>query len=636
MSNEASLYWLPDDEQWTARLAEAESVPDMQRAWAALVALARTRADYVRTKRIDLALRRRFETEPPASLATLPARLAILSSCTTSHLAPAIRVALLRRAIWSQVYEAPFGQYRQELLDSNSALHQFNPTGILFSFDARHLIGLAGDLNDERAVTRVVDSISQCWRVARDQFRCGVIQQTVMPVFNRLYGSNEHRYTDSKYSVVRQINNALRDSAGREAIDLLPVDSIVERYGLEACHDPSFWHRAKQELSPAIAPLYGDHLARVVAARAGSSYKCVALDLDNTLWGDVIGDDGLEGIVIGNGSAEGEAYADFQRYIVELSKRGIIVAICSKNEESIAWSAFKTHPEMVLRENDISILVANWNDKAANLRRISGSLNIGLDSIVFVDDNPAEREFVRSEVPEVATPELPDDPALFSRCLADAGYFETLVLTEEDRSRTEQYRANRARNVFAEDAADMPAFLKGLEMRLLWGNFDNVGLARITQLINKTNQFNLTTRRYTESEVAGVMADPDCLALQFRLLDKFGDSGIIAILIAREAARGEMEIDSWLMSCRVFGRQVEYAALNVLAQEASLRGARRLVGEYRPTAKNALVENLYLAMGFVEMPASSPGWRRFSLDLNSFKPFETFIEIPPNGGDATT
>jgi FkbH-like protein len=634
MSNEPSLYWLPDDRRWTARLAEAESVPDLPRAWAALVALARTRADYVRTKRIDLALCRRFGTEPPASLATSQTRLAILSSCTTSHLSPAIRVALLRRAISARVYEAPFGQYRQELLDLKSAIHHFGPTAILFSFDARHLIGLAGDLNDERAVTRVVDSISQCWTIAREQFRCGVIQQTVMPVFDQLYGNNEHRFTDSKSDAIRRLNDALRERSGREGIDLLPIDSIVARHGLEACYDPSFWHRAKQELSPAIAPVYGDHVGRILAARAGRSYKCVALDLDNTLWGGVIGDDGLEGVVIGQGSAEGEAYADFQRYIFELSKRGIIVAICSKNEERVAWSAFESHPEMILRENDISILVANWNDKAANLRRIASSLNIGLDSIVFVDDSPAERELVRSELLEVAVPDLPDDPALFSRCLADAGYFEALTLTEEDRSRTEQYRANRTRSTLAEGAADMPAFLKSLEMKLLWRKFDDVGFARITQLINKTNQFNLTTRRYSESEVAAIMADPNCLALQFRLLDKFGDNGIVAILIGRVAARDEIEIDTWLMSCRVFGRQVEYAAMNVLAEEARLRGARSLIGEYKPTAKNVLVENLYPTMGFVETQASSPGQRRFCLELNSFKPFETFIEVR-HGGDGT-
>ncbi len=635
MSNEPSLYWLPDDDRWTTRLTEAESLPDEQGAWRALVAVGRTRADFVRAKRIDLALSRRFETHPSASLTTRPVRLAILSSCTTSHLAPAIRVALLRRTMWAQVYEASFGQYRQELLDPKSALHQFDPTEVLFSFDARHLIGLVGDLNDDRAMPRVVDGIRQCWTIAREQFRCDIIQQTVMPVFDQLYGSNEHRFATSKYSVVRRINDALREIAGREGIDLLPVDSIVERYGLAACYDPSFWHRAKQEVSPAIAPLYGDHVARIVAARAGRSYKCVALDLDNTLWGGVIGDDGLEAIVIGQGSAEGEAYADFQRYIFELSRRGIIVAICSKNEEGIAWSAFRSHPEMVLRENDISILVANWNDKASNLRRIASSLNIGLDSIVFVDDNPAERALVRSELPEVAVPELPDDPALFSRCLADAGYFDTPVLTEEDRARTEQYRANRTRSASAENTAEMPAFLRSLEMKLEWRRFDRLGLARITQLINKTNQFNLTTRRYAESDVAAIMADPNGLALQFRLLDKFGDNGMIAILIARAAHGDEMEIDCWLMSCRVFGRQVEYAAMNVLAQEAILRGARRLVGEYLPTAKNAIVENLYPAMGFVEMPASIPGRRRFSLELNSFKPFETFIEVRSNSDGAS-
>jgi len=282
---------------------------------------------------------------------------------------------------------------------------------------------------------------------------------------------------------------------------------------------------------------------------------------------------------------------------------------------------------MVLRRGDISSFVANWSDKAGNIRAIAEELNIGLDSLVFIDDNPFERNLVRQELPMVAVPEVSDDPIDFPIALADAGYFEGLSVTDEDRERTSQYQGNKARDALKESATDLPAYLRGLEMRLITKQFDRIGLQRIVQLINKSNQFNLTTHRYTDEDVISVIADPEAFGLQLRLVDRFGDNGVIAIVIGRLQPNKDLTIDTWLMSCRVLGRQVEPTTLNLIAREAGKLGARRLIGEYIPTKKNGMVKDHYAKLGFTVMETDPSGGSRAVLDLASFTPADTFIHV---------
>ncbi len=351
------------------------------------------------------------------------------------------------------------------------------------------------------------------------------------------------------------------------------------------------------------------------------------LDLDNTLWGGVIGDDGLEGIVLGQGSAEGEAFVAFQAYARELSRRGIILAVCSKNDIANALEPFEKHPDMILRRDDIACFVANWSDKPANLRAIAEALNIGLDAIVFADDNPMERDLVRRELPMVAVPDLGDDPARYPSILAEGGYFDARAITEEDRARAGLYRDNQAREAWKHSATDMDTYLKGLDMRLVWRPFDRVGLPRIVQLINKSNQFNLTSRRYSEPEALAVMDDPTAFGLQVRLLDRFGDNGVIAIVIGRLRDAGDLWIDTWLMSCRVLGRQVEPATLNLIQQQAHAMGARRLVGEYIPTRKNGMVREHYQGLGFTVVGRDADGRTITEMAVDVDNPKRTFITI---------
>jgi len=329
---------------------------------------------------------------------------------------------------------------------------------------------------------------------------------------------------------------------------------------------------------------------------------------------------------LGQGSALGEAFLSVQSYAVELSERGVILAVCSKNDEHVALDAFERHPEMILTRKQVASFVANWDDKATNLRRIASELNIGLDSLVFVDDNPFERSLVRQELPMVGVPEPPEDPALVPRCIADAGYFESLAITPEDRERSQQYFSNRERSELQSGATDMEGYLRSLEMRLQWGNFDKINLQRTVQLINKTNQFNLTTKRYSEDEILAVMEDPEAFGIYLRLLDRFGDNGIISIVIGKRVADAVL-LDTWLMSCRVLGRQIEQATLNVVSEEARRLGVRRIVGEYHPTAKNNMVKDLYLKLGFDSLGENIADHGKYALMLDDFVPIKTHITI---------
>jgi len=588
------------------------------------------RLDFAKTSALDGLVARSSMTQPAPDFQ--PVRLAILGSSTMGHLHPGIRVAGLRRNLLIKTYENDFGQYLQELLETRSPLHTFNPTVILFAFDAYHLTkGLhaaATRVEADEILHEQVAHIQSCWSIARSAFQCHILQQTAIGVFDPVLGSNEHRLPGSRSAFLTCLNTELRTAADGAGVDLIAVDDAVYRDGLASWHDPALWHRSKQEISPAMSPSYGELVARVVGARQGRSYKCLVLDLDNTIWGGVIGDDGLDGIVLGQGSALGEGFVSVQEYAKELARRGIILAVCSKNDEVNALEPFERHPEMVLRRRDIACFRANWQDKATNIRAIAKELNIGLDSLVFLDDNPFERNYVREQLPMVAVPEIPDDdPARVPGVLAAAGYFESLGITAEDRERTSQYQENRARSELQANTGDLESYLRALDMRMVWNRFDRVGRQRVVQLINKTNQFNLTTRRHTEEDVDAIMADPRSFGLQIRLLDRFGDNGIIAIVIGRMTEPKTVTIDTWLMSCRVLGRGVERTTLNLVALQAQALGAEQLVGEYIPTKKNGMVRDHYAKLGFEGPRELADGSCTATLDLSRFVPEPTFIHV---------
>ena len=451
----------------------------------------------------------------------------------------------------------------------------------------------------DAAIGRLIGELRSLWRKARE-IGAAVIQQTFLDVSEPLFGGYERLVPGAPGAVVARLNDRLAEAAAEDKALLLDVARASQWDGIEAWFDVGRWLQGKLEIAPQAAPSYGDLAARILAAQRGLSKKCLVLDLDNTLWGGVIGDDGLDGIVLGEGSAAGEAHLALQHYAKQLKERGIILAVCSKNDAKIAEAAFRDHPEMVLRRADIAAFQANWDDKAQNLKAIAARLNIGVDALVFVDDNPIERARIRQSLPMVAVPEMPDDPAHYVRCLADAGYFEAVAFTADDRSRAEQYSANAEREAMLGSAESMDEFLRGLNMTAVYGPFTAVDHARVVQLINKTNQFNTTTRRYAGEEVARIMDDPDSLTLQFRLLDRVGDNGLVSTMILRPTPADDdvLEIENWVMSCRVFGRELEFEAMNVAVEAARERGARAFVADYIPTPKNDVISKLYPSLGF--------------------------------------
>ncbi len=616
------LAWLPELPNWSALLDEARGQP-LPAALASFQKLANSRMDFIRAGKLDKAVQKSTSGAQNAFGTTFPIiKLALLGSSTLSHLLPGIRLGALRRGFQLDIYVGPYGLYRQELADAGSGLYAFHPDVVCFAFDAQHLAG-----GDNASPEAAMANLRQCWQLASESLGCrAVLQQTLLPRFPALLGNNEDRLASSPAAIVAGINTSIRAAAPGEGVTLLSVDTWAAEDGLANWFDASLWYQAKQEIHPRASVLYGDQVGRLVAALWGRSAKCLVLDLDNTLWGGVIGDDGLDGIVLGQGSPAGEAYVAIQRYAKQLSERGVILAVCSKNDEANALEPFEKHPEMVLRRRDIASFVANWTDKATNLRAIAEQLNIGLDSLVFVDDNPAERQLVRAELPMVLVPELPEDPADYPRTVANAGYFEAIDLTAEDRERTDLYLANAQRAAARASSTDIGAFLDGLGMRLYADSFDTAGLKRIAQLMNKTNQFNLTTKRYTEADVLGMMANEHAATLQLRLTDVHGDNGVIGLVVGYRKGRA-MAIDTWLMSCRVLGRGVEAATLNLLAERAGEMGCTSLRGEYRPTAKNSMVREHYGQLGFKLLEGAESGTTHWELPLAGYQPRPMHMNI---------
>jgi FkbH-like protein len=628
MGSSPELYWLPGKPpDWRKRVMDlSRSIDDRETLWTEAGALARYRLDFSAVNALDTATRDLHRRS--AAHGACPPRLAFLSSSTSAHLAGGLRVAALRHGMTLDIYEPSYGQYRQVLADPQSAFYGFAPTIVVFAFDA---LSVAAHVREAQTVEEAgrlaedyVVGLRDLWITARERTGAMIIQQTIMPRLPEFGGSNEHRLPSSASAFIARVNCLLRAASDGTGIDLLALDSRVAQDGIDRWFSSPSWHSAKQEVALPASPMYGDMVVRLIAARQGRSAKCCVFDLDNTLWGGVVGDDGIQGIVIGAGSAAGEAFLDLQHYALELRRRGILLAVCSKNDEANAIEPFERHPDMALKRDDVACFVANWEDKATNLRTIANNLNIGLDALVFVDDSPFERELVRKALPEVLVPEVPEDPALIHRCLSDAGYFEMVAFTEEDARRTEFYAANARREKSRYAATDLDAYLAGLDMTLQWRHFAEADIARLTQLINKTNQFNLTTRRLNESDVREAMRDPRTAALQFRLADRFGDNGVIAVVIGHLTDDATFQIDDWLMSCRVFGREVEDVTLNVVASVARGLGATVLRGTYRPTERNGMVAGLFARLGFLMDDAAG---HEFSgvLDLEHFVDRQTAI-----------
>lgn len=555
-------------------------------------------------------------------------RLGILSNGTTDLLVDALTASALRHDVWVHPVGSGFDQVASEAFNPTSEINRAQCHFVLLCVDHRGLplTPSPGDADRSRAtVDEALHYIESIRSGLRGASGCTVIVQTVPQVANGSFGSLERNVSGTVQWLIDRYNHELRSRVGNSSDLLLDAAALAETVGLAEWHDPVQWTLGKFPFSLAVVPLYADWVGRLIAAARGRTRKCLVLDLDNTLWGGVVGDDGLAGIVVGNGSPVGEAHLDIQRTALALRERGIVLAISSKNDDHAARSPFREHPEMLVREQHIAVFQANWQDKASNLKAIAEALNLGLESLVLLDDNPAERAQVRDSLPMVAVPELPADPALYAGTLLAAGYFEAISFTNEDRQRADQYQANAERAQVLGAATDLGSYLRSLGMKAVCSSFDRIGRPRITQLINKSNQFNLTTRRYTESEVEAFEKSGRGMTLQLRLIDRFGDNGMVAVVICREEG-ADWLIDTWLMSCRVLNRQLEQATLNCIVSRARAARVRTLVGQYFRTERNEMVADHYGRLRFEPLGTTEES-SRWGLDIASYVPAVVPIEI---------
>ncbi|HVU45538.1 MAG TPA: HAD-IIIC family phosphatase, partial [Terracidiphilus sp.] len=405
------------------------------------------------------------------------------------------------------------------------------------------------------------------------------------------------------------------------------VEGVASLAGRSRFFDDRFWDMWKTFCSLDVLPAIAQNLVDVLLATRGRGVKCVVLDLDNTLWGGVIGDDGLDGISL-NAHGDGEAWYRLQLFLRELHRRGILLAVCSKNDERNALLPFESHPEMVLRREDITVFKANWQDKAENIREIREILNIGFDSMVFLDDNPFERNLVRSLVPGVIVPDLPEDPSEYVRFLTELNLFETAAFSEEDLRRAEMYKVEADRREAATSYASVEEFLQSLDMRIVVSRFDSYHLPRIAQLIQRSNQFNLTTERRSQAECERLMHDTSMIPLYIELSDRLGDHGLISVVILQPDGE-ELRITDWLMSCRVLARGVEQYVMNEVFTIARERGLAAVTGRYIPTAKNGMVRDFFAQFGFVKVSEAN-GETQWAMESLSYRPSRVFIKPSEN------
>ena len=560
--------------------------------------------------------------------ATRTIRLALLSDAATQRFVPVLRALFAGHGIDAVIYEGAFDGIELEAYDRNSGLYQFQPQRVVLLPCVQAL--RASFLQPRATVGPFVDETSsrmiQVWDAIQANLPATLIQSNFVLPYERFFGNYDLKVPESFYATVAALNSRVAENARlRGSVLINDVESVASWIGRRQWFEDRFWDSAKYFCSLDSLPYAANNLVQIVLASMGQVVKCVVVDLDNTLWGGVIGDDGLDGIQI-SAHGDGEAFYRMQLYLRVLRQRGIVLAACSKNEMQNALLPFEKHPEMVLRRDDFAMFVANWNDKAVNIRQIRETLNIGFDSMVFLDDNPFERNLVRELVPGVVVPELPEDPADYVRAISELNLFETTSFSTEDTRRTELYHAEAERQEAQAGFASLEEFLQSLDMRITVSRFDAFHLPRIAQLMQRSNQFNLTTRRLSEIECKGLMENAQCLPLYAKLADRLSDHGLISVVTV-EALAGELAIRDWLMSCRVLGRGVEAFLMNRVVEHARNLGLLRITAEFLPTTKNAMVKDFFQQFGFVKVHEGPQGETRWSLATSAFHRQPTYLRV---------
>lgn len=559
-------------------------------------------------------------------------KIAILGGSTTNDIRDITELFLLDYGIKPEFYMSEYNRYWQDAVFENPELQEFAPDIIFIHTSNRNIIKYPDvTCTREEADAIFNDQLSHfetMWKAIADRYHCPVIQNNFEQPYFRLMGNRDCFDYRGRVNFINRLNMAFADYAeAHEGFYINDINYLSACYGIDKWSDPAAWHMYKYAMCIPAIPDFAFNLAGIIKSVFGKNRKSLVLDLDNTLWGGVVGDDGVDGIEIGQETHMGQVYSEFQKYLALVKNTGVMLTVCSKNEEENAIAGLK-HPEGSLKPEDFIIIKANWDNKDRNIEAIANELNIGLDALVFLDDNPAERAIVSSQLPMVAVPEM-TAPEEYIKTVDRSHFFEITSFSGDDLKRNEMYKKNAERAAMQSQFADYGEYLTSLDMVGVIDDFLPIYLPRITQLTNKSNQFNLTTRRFTTSEMEEVFADESYIRLYGKLTDKFGDNGIVSVVIGK--INGDtLDVILWLMSCRVLKRDMEYAMLDNLVERAQEKGIREIKGYYYPTAKNKMVKELYADFGFTKISEDEEGNTVWSLETAGYKNKNNYIKVERN------
>lgn len=556
-------------------------------------------------------------------------RIAVLGGSTTNEIVDQLELFLLNYGINPTFYQSEYAQYWQDAMFGNEELDAFNPDIIYVHTNWRNISEFPTTASTKEDVDLLLKNtynhFAVMWDKLAERFHCPVIQDNFDRPAWRLLGNSDISDYRGRTNFITRLNQKIyRYAQDHKAFFVNDVDYLAACYGLDAWSNPLYWHMYKYSLCLDAIPSLAKSVADIIKSIYGKNKKVLVCDLDNTLWGGVVGDDGVEGIQIGPEVPVGQIYFEFQQYIKELKRIGILLAVNSKNDEENAIAGLN-HPDAPLKPDDFVSIKANWDNKDRNMQAIAAELNLGIDSFVFVDDNPTEREIVRHADFGMAIPRM-DRVENYLKAIDRNGFFEVTSLSADDLSRVEMYKANAKRIQMQENAGSYEDFLKSLNMKAVIREFEPIYIQRVAQLTNKSNQFNLTTLRCSESDITNMQVSEDYICLYGKLEDKFGDNGVVSV-ISGQILNNELHMRLWLMSCRVLKRGMEDAMLDTLVNDAVNKGIDSIIGYYFPTPKNGMVKDFYCRMGFEKIAEDAAGNTTWKLDLKAYQPKNPAIEI---------
>lgn len=557
-------------------------------------------------------------------------KVAILGGSTTHDIAAIMELFLLNFGIKPEIYESEYNKYWEDVMFDNPELIEFAPDIIYIHTTNRNItnypmIGMSAEDVDSLLKSEL-SRFTAMWQKIEEKFHCPVIQNNFEFPAYRLLGNSDCYNVSGRVRFINSMNAAFSEYASsHKDFYIEDIQYLSASYGLDAWADPLYWHMYKYALSMEAIPTLAYSVSCIIKSIYGKNKKALTLDLDNTLWGGIVGDDGPENLEIGQETSMGQVYSEFQEYIRSHKDIGVILTVDSKNDHENAIAGLE-HPAGTLKPDDFVVIKANWDPKSKNLVDTASELNLLPESFVFVDDNPAEREIIRSQVPGVAIPEL-DSVENYIHMIDHAGYFEVTNLSADDAKRNEMYKANAQRAQLQASFADYGQYLDSLEMKGEIRAFETVYLDRIAQLTNKSNQFNLTTKRYSRAEIEEVADSGEYIDVYGKLMDKFGDNGVVSVVIGHKN-EDRLDIDLWIMSCRVLKRDMEFAMMDGVVHRAKEAGLSKIVGYYYPTAKNNMVREFYNTMGFTKVSEDAEGNTVWEYEIPAeYKNKNTHIEV---------